>query len=342
MSDFAIQRTDDPTPYRDRILSFWNTYLPEAPPGRFDWLCRGNPAGPTVWFLALDRKTGELAGTISLMPRQLYVGGTPIRAAILGDFMVGKQYRAFGPYLMLLKEAAGSGTDLGLDCIYTLPNPASRKPAERAGMEKAQELYCFVKPLMEQLYLEKAAPAVVAAALGPVVSASLKLISREMVVSPRGVREEALRFDEPFDALWSTLRERTVGLSGDRSAPYLTWKYARNPLRRFRLLTFREGAASQIGGYLIFTPFENNKPEVYDICALDDGITERLIAALIGIARTEKCQAIYFRASLSSRTLRFFKRFRFLRTNDALELYCSGRTGLSLASWDFFSGDRNI
>lgn len=342
MNDFTIQRIDDPSPYRDRILSFWKIYLPEAPQGRFDWLSSGNPAGPAIWFCALDSSTGELAGTISLVPRQLYAGGTSIRAGIMGDFMVGKRYRAFGPYLMLLKEAAGSRTDLGLDCIYTIPNSVSRMPCERAGLEKAKDLFCFVKPLMEQHYLEKAAPAVVAAALGHVVSASLKLTSRELVVSPRGVREEALRFDAAFDALWSTLRERTGGLMGDRSAPYLTWKYAQNPLRRFRLLTYREGAAAQLGGYLIFTLFENNKHEVYDICALDDGIVERLIAALVGIARAEKFQAIYFRASLSSRTLRLFKRFRFLKTNDALELYYSGRPGLSLTSWDFFSGDRNI
>jgi hypothetical protein len=342
MNGFTIQRTDDPSPYRDRILSFWNAYIPGTPPGRFDWLSSGNPAGPAVWFCALDSRTGEFAGTVSLMPRQLYAGGTPIRAAIMGDFMVGERYRAFGPYLMLLKEATGSRTDLGLDCIYTIPNPVSRKPCERVGMGKAKDLYCFVKPLMMRFYLEKVAPAVVAAALSPVVSASLKLASRELFVSPRGVREEALRFDARFDDFWSTLRDHGRGLIGDRSARYLAWRYAQNPLHRFRLLTYHDESASQIRGYLVFTLFESEKPEVYDICALNDGVMERLVAALVGIARAEGSRAIYFRSPLSSPALRIFKRFRFLKTNDDLELYYVGRTGIPMESWDFLSGDRNI
>ena len=342
MSDFTITRTDDPSPYRDHILSFWNAYLSGTPAGRFDWLRCGNPAGATVWFIALDGKTRELAGTISLVPRQLYADGTPVRAGVMGDFMVGERYRAFGPYLMLLKEAVGSRADLGMDYICTLPNRASRKPCERAGMMKANDLYCFGKPIMVRFYLRKVAPAVVAGALGSIVSGCLKLVSRELVVAPRDVHEEALRFDAPFDDLWSTLRGRARGLIGDRSARYLSWRYAQNPMYTFRLLVYRERSASRIGGYLVFTMFEPNKPEVYDICALNDGIAERLIAALIGVARAEACQAVYFRAPLSSSALRIFKRFRFFKTKDALDLYYTGRTDIPFESYDFLSGDRNI
>lgn len=342
MSDFTIVRTDDPSRYRDGILSFWKKYLPETPPERFDWLRCGNPAGPAVWFLAFDQSTGELAGTTSLVPRQLSTGGAAVRAGIMGDFMVAERYRAFGPYLRLLRETTGSRSDMGLDCIYTIPNPASRMACLRVGMEKVKDLYCFAKPLAVQFYLEKAMPGLVAAALSPIVSVSLRLASRELLVSPRGVHEEPLKFDTPFDDLWRDLRERADGLIGDRSAQYLTWRYVQNPLYRFRLLTFRERGASRLMGFAVFTRFEKDKLEVYDISGLDESVSERLIAALVAIARRERCQALYFRASLASRALRTFKRFRFLKTNDALELYYIGKTGISLDSWDFFSGDRNI
>jgi hypothetical protein len=342
MSEFKIVRTNDPLPHRDQILSFWNAYLPGTPQGRFDWMRSGNPAGPAIWFLAFERNTGELAGTISLVPRQLYAVSTEIRAGIMGDFMVGERYRIFGPYLMLLRETTGSRADLGLDCIYTIPNPASRKPSERVGMEKVKDLHSYVKPLMVKYYLEKHAPTVVASALSPLVSAGLKLVSKELFVSRHGVQEEALDFDTQFDDLWLTLRERACGLIGDRSAQYLTWRYAQNPLYQFRLLTCRGGASSQLEGYTLFTLFERNKLKVYDICALDDGITERLIATLVGIARREGCQAIYYRAPLSNHKLRIFKQFRFFNAKDALELYYKGRSGIPLESWDFTSGDRNI
>jgi hypothetical protein len=342
MNDFTIVRTEDPSPYRDGILSFWENYLPGTPPERFDWLRSGNPAGLTAWFLAFDQSTGELAGTTSLVPRQLSAGGVAIRAGIMGDFMVAERYRAFGPYLRLLRETTGSLSSLGLDCIYTIPNPASRMACLRVGMEKVKDLYCFAKPLAVRFYLEKGMPGVLATALSPFVSASLRLASRELLVSPRGVHEEPLQFDLPFDDLWRDLRERADGLMGDRSARYLTWRYVQNPLYRFRLLTVRESGASQLRGFAVFTQFEKDKIEVYDIIGVGDSTIERLIVALVAIARRERCQALYFRAPLSSRVLRIFKRFGFFKTNGALELYYIGRTGIPLDSWNFFSGDRNI
>lgn len=342
MSDFIIVRTDDPLRYRDGILSFWKNCLPGTPPERFDWLRSGNPAGPTVWFLAFDKSTGELAGTTSLVRKQLFAGGTAVHAGIMGDFMVAERYRAFGPYLKLLRETTGSLSSLGLDCIYTMPNPASRMACLRVGMEKVKDLCCFAKPLAVRFYLEKGMPGVVATALSPFVSASLRLASRELLVSPRGVHEEPLQFDAAFDDLWRELRERADGLLGDRSTRYLTWRYLQNPLYRFRLLTCRERGASRLEGFALFTRFEANKIEVYDIIGLGDRVIERLIAKLVGIGRRERCQALYFRAQLSSHTLRIFRRYRFFNTNDAFELFYIGKTDIPLELWDFFSGDRNI
>jgi hypothetical protein len=212
----------------------------------------------------------------------------------------------------------------------------------RVGMEKVKDLCCFAKPLAVRFYLEKGMPGVVATAMSPFVAAILRLTSRELLVSPRGVHEEPLQFDAAFDDLWRELRERAGGLMGDRSTPYLTWRYVRNPLYRFRLLTYRERGASRIEGFVVFTQFEENKIEVFDVIGLDDRVIERLIAKLVVIARREKCQALYFRAQPASHALCMFKRFRFFNTNDAFELYYMGRTGLPLDSWDFFSGDRNI
>jgi hypothetical protein len=343
MSDFTIVTTDNPLRYRDGILSFWEKYLPGTPSKRFEWLSAGNPAGPAVWFLAFEHGTSELAGTVSLVPRQLRVGGTILRAGIMGDFMVGEQYRGFGPYLKLLRETMASRSSLGLDCIYTIPNPASRMACMRVGMKKVKDLYCFVRPLAMRFYVEKVLPGGIASVLGPLASAGLRLISQEMLVSPRGIREESLQFGAPFDELWRDLRGLPDEMVGDRSAGFLAWRYVQNPLCRFRLLTARENGAPRIEGFLVFAEVEKNKLEVYDILGRDDRTVGRLIAALIGVARGERrFQALYFRSPLSSHSLRAFKRFRFFNTKKALELYYVGRTDVSLESWDFVSGDRNI
>jgi hypothetical protein len=342
MGDFTIVTTDDPSPYRERILSFWGKYLPETPPGRFDWMLRGNPAGPAVWFLALEGGTGELAGTTSLLPRLLHAGEASFRAGIMGDFMVADRYRAFGPYLKLLRETLGSRSSLGLDCIYTIPNLASRMPCLRAGMEKVKDLYCFARPLAIEFYLAKTMPQGMAAALGPFVSAALRVFSEELLIASHGAREEPLEFDASFDDLARKSARGANGLAGDRSPQCLTWRYARNPQYRFRLLAVRERGATSAEGFLVFAEVEKGKLEIYDVVGSQDRVIKRLIAALIRIGRRERCQALYFRSPLSSRALRILKRFRFFNTKDILELYYIGRSDVPIDSWDFMSGDRNI
>ena len=102
MSKFKIFQ-DNPKKYKKEILSFWEEYLPGTSPKRLEWM-NENPAGPVIWIFAVEEKTGKLAGTISLFPKQLFVNGKMVKAAILGDFMLHKKFRVFGPVLDLLKE----------------------------------------------------------------------------------------------------------------------------------------------------------------------------------------------------------------------------------------------
>lgn len=88
---------ENPLVFKDYILKMWEENLPGTSPQRLDWMNGSYPAGPSVWYFALEPKTSVLAGVISAMPKDLFFDGKKTRARIFGDFMSLPKYRAFGP-----------------------------------------------------------------------------------------------------------------------------------------------------------------------------------------------------------------------------------------------------
>jgi len=342
MPDFKILRTNDPSPYREQVVGFWQEYLPGTPPERFEWMTSGNPAGPAIWFLAFERGSENMAGTASLMPRMLHLAGRDLRAGILGDFMVAAKHRVFGPNIRLLRSVLASLEELGFSFIYTLPNEASFKVAEHVGMRPVAELRCLVRPIDMRFYLGKRAPSPIAAAGAPVVDFFLRLASRETFRSPRRAIKEIGAIDDSFDRFWDRMRAESRELLGERSAAYLRWRYSHNPLNAFRFLVCAGCSDRDIDGYAVFCVGEENKMEIYDIAAMDRNSSDSLRMDLIEIAKREGRRAIYFTARTGSPRLAEFARFRFLDTKTIRNLYCHGGTDLTLDRWDFSTGDRNI
>ena len=342
MASFTLIRTDDPYPYRDQIMRLWEENLPGTPRERFDWMQQGNPAGPSVWFLAFEEGGEKVAGTITIMPRRIYHGGREYLSGILGDFMVDAGYRVFGPNRMLMKASLKSIGELGLSFVCTVPNDSSRKIAEHVGVRYITELDCYAKPLNYKFYLEKRFPAPLASLVSLVVGSIFRLFSRETWLSSSRTVEETVDIGEEFDAFWKRLRDNADAITGDRSAAYLRWRYQSNPLYCFRFLTCRKKDGQEISGYAIFCSREENKLAVYDLQAEDGGCFDALVKALTEVGRAEKSQAIYLVAPRWSTGFERLRRFRFIDTKDTLHLGFFGEPDLPLEKWHFMSGDRNI
>jgi hypothetical protein len=302
----------------------------------------GNPAGPAVWFIALESGSEEIAGTASLMPRRLNHAGKEVDAGILGDFMVAAKHRVFGPNIQLLRTVLASLDDLGISFIYTLPNEASVKVAEHVGMKRFAELHCFVKPIDMRFYAKKYLPSPLDAVLAPAAAICLRAATLEPHMHMRHAVRESGTVDEAFDRLWNQMKEVTNGLISERSAEFLRWRYLQNPLNRFRVLVCVRGSDRDIGGYAFFCADEENKLEVYDIMAVDGECSDSIIMGLIDIGRRERRRALQIFAPSGSPRLDRFKRFRFFDSKSVLYLYGHGGAGVPLDSWDFSSGDRNI
>ena len=153
MAKFKILQTE-PFELKSTILKFWEKYLPGTSPERFDWL-QSNPEGPTVWLFAFDVESNELAGTISIMKRDMFLNGKLIHAGVIGDFMVSDKYRVFGPAIQLQKAVIESKRDLNLDFLYTVPNPASLKLSLRVGFLEKIKMRHMVRPLKMDQYILK-------------------------------------------------------------------------------------------------------------------------------------------------------------------------------------------
>ena len=340
MANFRVIQ-EDPLRYKEQILQFWTEYLPGTPPGRFEWLQDGNPSGPALWFFALESKTSELAGVISILPAEIIRQGKKIRAGILGDFMVSKKYRVFGPNFLLPRAVRNNSAGLGFQLIYTIPNAESEKIARREGFHQAGVVHTFVKPLRIAPYVNKYMHPLAARLVSPLVDMGLRITSRELSVSSRGLFQEVSEIDGSFEHFWHAIRQNQPDMIGDHRPAYLQWKYFQNPLHTFRILTYRERADGNLLGYLVFTMHES-KMHIYDVIALHKKYACKLLKETIKRGRKERCQSIQMQILETNPLLPVVRSFRFINARDDVNLLFSSEEAWNFEGFSFFAGNRNL
>jgi len=317
MKHYCVLRSD-PTPFRETILRFWKENLPGTAEGRFEWMNNGNPAGPATWFLAFEEKNNELVGTISVLPRWFFCAGKPILAGIIGDFMVRKEDRVFGPMLSLPKATISAASAMGFSILYTVPNTESSKIMEKSGMTDKILLKHFVKPISAKYYLDKHFPHRFASLASRVYDCLNPIVSGETYFFGSSFVQEETGLDASFDLLWHNIKTSSTYLIGDHSVAYLLWRYLNNPQFKFRLLVCRDANKSLLG-YLFFTSHQN-KIEVYDILSYKRSNVACLIKELRSIAKREKCVSIYVRITNHNRISSWLKTFLFRDAHDDVDV----------------------
>jgi len=330
----------DPQEYKEEILQFWREYLPDTPPERFEWMQCGNPAGPAIWFFACEENSTKLAGTLSIMPRELSCSGQTLRAGILGDYMVSGEYRVFGPALQILKTALAHLSPLQFNFFYTIPNPDSTKMIQRAGLSAGMLLRHLAKPINLGHYLSKRMSPWLARMIAPCAAPGLNLLSREAWCRVNDDVAETPVIDESFDQLWYRIKSTHFAIVGDLSAAYLNWRYFKNPLYAFRLLTVRNQSQGELLGYAFFT-ISDGKLDIFDLVFLEKRHALILLKKLSRIAKDEDCTAIYCRSLEANPCYPTLKACNYFDARDDAHVFFYGRE-LDGTAWHFFSGERNI
>ena len=339
MPKFQITRVD-PYESRDDILALWRDNLPDTPDGRLDWMAE-NPEGASVWFFALDEESKQVAASISIMPRKIKSQDRIFLAGIVGDFIVRRQFRVFGPALALIKSVVTEYKNLGFDFLYTFPNQESEKMALRAGFQRIGIITRFAKPLKIKNQLMKYMHPSLAYLLSPGVELGLRLFSREAYIRSNGFFEEINVLNEKYDLFWTTADDLRSTL-GVRSSEYLDWRYFKNPLYRFQFFTWNDPAKGNILGYVVFTISADNNLRIFDVFAGKQDSQWKLLANFLKIARTKGLDTVSIRIFQNNPLFNSIKSLGFLDRKEKIHLLFAGDPSLVPKEWIFFDGDRNV
>jgi hypothetical protein len=339
MAKFTIVQKD-PTLFKEEIIQFWQNYLPGTPPERFNWM-NANPAGAPIWFFAFNHKLDELAGTISIMPKDLFIEGKRRKAGIMGDFMIADKYRAFGPALMLMKSVIENTSRLGFDLIYTIPNAASKKIIERVGLKKTMDLNIYVRPIHSYHYLNKKLPEIVARKAASILDLSLHLLSREKFY----LREANFRHinqDDSihFNKLWERIKNINANPASVFNSEYIRWHFLKNPLHEFRIISYQP-VFNKVEGYISIA-IDEDTAAIHHLKYTAQKAFDLLLSMAIKLATKENLRSIYLTVPDKPYWHRILRSFAFLDTKSKMELYSWSPLNLSIQDWSFFDGDRNI
>jgi hypothetical protein len=300
---------------------------------KFDWLYVDNPMGtPRTWLLECGK---EIVGISSAFPRRLRVERRFLNAWVLGDFCVSKEHRSLGP-AMKLQRAVCESVDRGdADLWYDFPSRSMSAIYGRMGLKPRGELLRLVYPLRVDRLVEKKVPA-------GFVASGLKEIGNKVLASRDAVRRRD-------DSVEVEIREGDFeadiasgvkgGVTLERTADYLDWRYRRDPRGAATILSARRD------GNEGFVAFRRAGEDVTILDAFGDcseHVLRELVLEVIEIARKESAVSVQVGVSDAHPWKRFFKDLGF-HARDAAPFVVYARPGVldPGTPWFLMSGDRD-
>ena len=326
--------------YRGKIVQLWNECLPGTPEGRFDWLAEGNPAGPAEWFLAIDENNGNVVGTGSLMPKELFYNGQRIKGGIVGDLMVSPTIRKQGVAQRIQRMIANSLEKLEMDSLYVVPNDKSNKLLVQAGIDHVFLLENYLLPVDFEHYFKKIGFNLPAKFLFNFLQKLGDGFFVPFCNDEQCTISVVINFNEEIDALWEKVREIPNIIIGSRSSAYLDWKYCENPVSDFRVLQYRT-LSGVLVGYIIFS-VTDSKLHIFELVSIKDKYYAGMISELRKFAKTVQVVGIYLCTTENNPVLKALRWRGFFPIGGNLQILCKGEVFIEKRPWAFFASDRNI
>ena len=339
MAKFII-KSDDPINYKKQILKFWKDYLPGTSVDRFEWLL-DNPAGPAVWFFAIDEDRGSLAGVISVVPKGFFIDDAKVKAGVVGDFMIHDDYRVFGPALKLLKAAVATVEQGLFDFVYTLPNVQSEKLVSHAGFKPLRSLHYMVRPICLNFLLEKYIGRSAANLFDKICMPSLNLFSRDSWFRAGGKFTKVDWSEYSRDLFWENDKRFFGGaLVGGKSFDYLKWRYHLNPEGNLHVYAYETGRNNKVQGFCAYS-IDKDILEIYDIDFLKCSNANALFKNIRKIAKLEKCKRVYILTNLNNKYISFFRKNLYFDSGKHCDVFVYPESREYYDQWDFFSSSRS-
>ncbi|MFX1318096.1 MAG: GNAT family N-acetyltransferase [Promethearchaeota archaeon] len=217
---------------RKMSLNFWN------------WRFRDNPWAKGIITLAWDQSV--LASHYAVMPVQVQVQNTLIKAVFSMTTMTHPEYRGKALFPRLARRTYETSNDLGYKLVYGFPNAISH------GV--------FVKKL--RWY-----------DLGnvPIYSLDISCIPEFLkLTDPSITSEKITSFNDGVDELWNATRTN-FPIAVPRTKMFLNWRFADHPEIEYPMFLLKNGKGELIGYYIlkIFKSGREKKGHIIDYLLLD-------------------------------------------------------------------------
>jgi hypothetical protein len=274
----------------ETLVRLWAANL-KARREKYGWFYRHNPGGPTAAFLLrTDTEGGATVGCAGAGIRRFHAASGPLRGALLVDFAVHREHRSLLPALRLQRAMSEWARD-NADFAYGFPSASAEGVFRRLGYREGS-IRRYLRILRHGPYVARllgSGPAVRVLAAALDAGSSLSERFRRRGETTR--LEWSLEPDARSDRLWETARA-AYPIIGDRSAPFLRWRFAEQPGPRVRFATMVEPASGEVRGYAAVADDQGGVARLEDFLAPGMDDLGRLLQALVAELRRQGFRAV--------------------------------------------------
>lgn len=327
---------------KERLLTLLRRNLIELDhQKRFNWLYLDNPAGQARTWFVCDESAEHVVGSASVFPRHVWIGDELHLCGQVGDFAVDIDYRSLGPALLLQRATFTPVNDGQLAFCYDCPpHDRGMAPFQRLGMSPVCRMARFAKPLTVDEIVRRRVPGGLWIQAPVATAANLLLRLRDL----NGLRAKGLSLEPhagPFGQEFTYL-DRAIGgtervVRSRRFAEDMNWRYLRDPLCRYRVVTARRQGALE--GYAALRN-EGTRALLVEVRALTQPVRHALAHAITLDMRADQGSAIDALTVFPSVEADFLMRagFRFRELAQHVVPYASPgskHSELHLRKWQF-------
>lgn len=319
---------------------------------RYEWLYKANPSGKARAWLAVDDKTGDVAGFTSVIPRTMHVFGEEMICWNCSDFSINKKYRTLGVAIKLRRAAKECIDNNIVPFLYAHPNDRMKLIHIKVGHSIIGEMMRFVKILKVDKKVHKLIKnRIFSNCFSSIGNVLLNLMDKKHKRNPfyefKIHKDTGFIFDNQFDRLFEE-GVGSKGICGIRNSRYLNWRYMENPLYTIETAMIRK--RGKLAGYIIYL-IEDGVAIFKDVFSIEnEEIKKNLIGNWIDHLKERGIYSISAIFLNTSKWIKIFEDFDFVkRPEDASSVIVYPNPTnkfanrlLNSENWYMTVGDRDV